>query len=123
MNKELFFKVSKAVVILSLFVVGSILLLFGNPKPIILGYIFGALISILSFYLLNDSASKLIKMDPATAKRRAYLNYSIRFLIYLTVLAISAVADYLNIFATFVGLTMVKNAIYILTAFDKNFFK
>lgn len=123
MNKDLFFKVSKIVLILSLFVVGFILLLFGNPKPIVLGYIFGASISILSFYLLNDSASKLIRMEPSRAKRRAYLNYTVRFLIYFIVLFISAIADYLNIFATFVGLTMVKNAIYALTVFDKNFFK
>lgn len=123
MKKDMIFKVSKVVVICSLFIIAFIAFVFENPKPIILGYIFGAAISILSFLLLNDSAKKLITMDPSRAKKRAYINYLIRFFIYFAVLFISAVADYLNILATGLGLTMVRNSIVILTALDKGFLK
>lgn len=121
MNKDLLFKVSKVVVALSLFIVGFMAFLFKNPKSIILGYIFGVLINILSFYLINDSANKLIMMEPSKAKRRAHSNYLFRYLIYFIVLLISALADYLNIFATFFGLNMIKIAIYILIIIDKDF--
>ncbi|WFA08159.1 ATP synthase subunit I [Tissierella sp. Yu-01] len=123
MNKDLVFKVSKVVVILSLFIVGFMAFLFKNPRPIILGYIFGASINVLTFYLINDSANKLIKMEPSKAKSRAYFNYFFRFTIYFIVLLVSALAEYLNLFGTFLGLNMVKGSIYILSIIDKYFLK
>lgn len=123
MNKELILKVSRGVLICSLFIIGIIFFIFDNPKPIILGYVFGASISVLSFYLLNDSASKLVLMEPSAAKRKAHSNYILRYSIYFIVLLVSAVADYLNPLAAFLGLTMVKNSIYLLAYFDKDFLK
>ncbi len=120
MNKDLVFKISKGVVVLSLFIVGIMLFFFKNSKPIISGYIFGTSISILSFFLINDSANKLVRMDPSAAKKRAQVNYILRYLIYFIVLSVAAIADYLNLFATFFGLTMIKNTIYILTKLDKD---
>ena len=43
----------------------------------------------------------------------------LRFIIYAVVLIIAAKADYLNFFATAVGLTMVKNTIVLFTIFNK----
>jgi hypothetical protein len=121
MNKDLVFKVAKVVIVCSIFVMGFMVFLFNAPNPIILGYIFGTSINILSFYLINDSANKLVRMEPARAKSRAQFNYLFRFFIYFIVLVVSAVADYLNIFGTFIGLNMVKIAIYILSVADRNF--
>lgn len=106
---------------LSFVIIGFSYFLFKNPKPIILGYIFGVLINILSFFLINDSAYKLVQMSPQRAKIRASSNYMLRFFIYFIVLFISIKADYLNYLATFVGLTMVRNAIFILNFIDKEF--
>ncbi len=114
-------KIIRVVVICSLIILGFIAFLFENPKPIILGYILGTSISILSFNLINNSAIKLITMEPSMAKRRTYFNFLSRFLIYFIVLSIAAIADYLNLLATFIGLTMVKSAIYILIRIDKDF--
>lgn len=121
MNKELVFKILRVVIILSFSIIGFIFFIFKNPKPILLGYIFGALINILSFFLINDSAYKLVQMSPQRAKIRASSNYMLRFFIYFIVLFISIKADYLNYLATFVGLTMVRNAIFILNFIDKEF--
>ena len=123
MNKDLLFKISKSVVLLSLFIIGLMALLFKESKALISGYIFGTLISILSLYLMNDSANKFIALEPAIGKRKARQGYFIRFIIYAIVLTISALADYLNIFTTFLGLTMVKNCILLLNFFDKDFHK
>lgn len=123
MKKNLVFEVLKVVITCSLFIIGFVALVFKDAKPIILGYIFGASINILTFYLLNDTAAKIVTMPAHMAKKKAYANYMVRFSIYFIVISISAIADYLNLLATFFGLTMVKNSIYILCAFDKNFLK
>ena len=43
MNDNLIIGVAKRTGILSLIIIGAILIFFKNPKPIILGYIFGPL--------------------------------------------------------------------------------
>lgn len=123
MNKDLLVKISKTVVFLSFFILVLMAILVKESMPLIRGYIFGALISILSLYLINDSISRLVGMEPVRAKRNARKGYLIRFLIYGAVLAIAALADYLNIFTTLLGLTMVKNSIVFLSLTDKDFYK
>lgn len=122
-NRDLLAKINKLVVLLSIFIVGLLALLFKESKPLIMGYIFGATISILSLYLINDSISRLISMEPARATRNARMSYFIRFIIYAAVLIVSALADYLNILTTLLGLTMVKNSILLLNFMDKDFYK
>ena len=123
MNKDLLVKISKTVVLLSFFILVLMVILVKESKPLIRGYIFGALISILSLYLINDSINRLVGMEPSRAKKNARKSYLIRFLIYAAVLTISALADYLNIFTTLLGLTMVKNSILFLSLTDNNFYK
>lgn len=114
-------KISKLVLILSLFIVGFIALLFKESKALIMGYIFGALISILSLHLMNDSVNKFIKMEPNRAKKYAIVSYLIRQVIYAVALIISAMADYLNLLTAVLGLFMVKISIVLLSIFDKDF--
>ena len=123
MNKDVLAKISKVVVLLSFFIVGLMALLFKESKSLIMGYIFGAAMSILSLYLINDSINKFIVMEPKRATRNAHKNYFMRFIIYATVLIVSALADYLNIFTAFLGLTMVKNSILLLSFMNKDFYK
>lgn len=123
MNKDLLAKISKVVVLLSFFIVGLMALLFKESKPLIMGYIFGATMSILSLYLINDSINRFIVMEPARAKKDAHKSYFIRFVIYAAVLIVSALADYLNILTAMLGLTMVKNSILLLNFMDKDFYK
>ncbi len=122
-NKGLLAKINKAVVLLSTFIVGLLAILFKESKPLIMGYIFGATISILSLYLINDSINRLIVMEPTRATRNARKSYFIRFIIYAVVLIVSALADYLNILTALLGLTMVKNSILLLNFVDKDFYK
>ena len=123
MIKDLLAKISKVVVLLSIIIVSLMALLFKESKPLIMGYIFGAIMSILSLYLINDSINRFIRMEPARATKNARMNYFIRFIIYAAVLIVSALADYLNIFTTLLGLTMVKNSILLLNFMDKDFYK
>jgi hypothetical protein len=94
--------------------------LFTNPKPIILGYIFGTLISMLGFKLLNNTINKAVLMVPSKASAYSTLHYILRYFIYFIVLTVSMLADYLNFPATLVGLLAVKIVIITSAVFDYN---
>lgn len=121
MNNDIILKIYKRVIIISFFLIGISFIVFSNPKPIILGYIFGTLISMVSLKLLDTTINRSIKMTPAKASGYSMVHYFLRFFIYFIVLAVSAIADYLNFPATALGLLMVKFVIFISTIFDRNF--
>lgn len=121
MNNGLILKISKMVAICSIFIIVGMSLIFKDSGPIILGYVFGTLISILSLLLINNSVNKAVVMEPSKAQKHTRLDYFIRCFIYFMVLVISHAANYLNLFSAFLGLNMVKIAIYIMAFFDKNF--
>ncbi len=123
MNKDLLIKINKAVVMLSLFIVGFMALLFKEFKPLILGYIFGVAINILTLQLMNNSVNKSVAMQPYKAKKYARANYLIRHAIYAVVLIIAALADYLSLLTAVMGLSMVKISILFLGIIDKDFYK
>ena len=120
MNNDLVFKILKKTVIFSFFVIGFSMFLFKNPKPIIYGYIFGALISMLGFKLLNNTINKSVLMKPSRASRYSTLHYVLRYIIYFIVLLVSVIADYLNFPATILGLTAVTFVIIVAAILDYN---
>lgn len=120
MNNDLVFKILKKTIIVSFFIIGFSMFLFKNPKPIILGYTFGTLISMLGFKLLNNTINKAVLMKPSKASAYSTMHYILRYLIYFIVLTVSAIAHYLNFPATILGLLAVKFVIISSTVFDYN---
>lgn len=123
LNKDLLVKINKVVVMLSLFIVGFMALFFKEYKPLVMGYIFGTLINILTLQLMNNTVNKSVLMEPNRAKKYARANYMIRHVIYAAVLVIAALADYLNLLAAVLGLSMVKISILLLGVVDKEFYR
>jgi len=123
MNNHLVFKVTKRAIILSLFIIGISAFVFDNPKPIILGIIFGTLISILGFKLIHNTINSAVDMTPKRASAYSTMHYLFRYLIYFIVLLVAALADYINFPATILGLLMVKFVILGSGIFDKDFQK
>lgn len=123
MNNDLVLKLAKRVIIVSLFIIGIIVFTFKEPKPIMLGYIFGTIISILGFKLLNNTINKAVNMSPGKANAYSTMHYIARYTIYFLVLGVSALADYLNFPATVLGLMMSKFVIIGSAVFDKEFQK
>lgn len=121
MHNDLVLKVAKRVGIASLIIIGFIFFIFSQPKPIILGYLFGAIISILSFKLLHNTINKAVNMTPGKASAYSTVHYLFRYFIYFVVLAVAALANYLNFPATILGLLMVKFVILGSGIFDKDF--
>lgn len=123
MNNDIILKVYKRALIFSLFIIGISFFIFRNPKPIILGYLFGLIISMLSFKLLDNTINKAVRMTPARANSHTLVHYILRYIIYFMVLFVAAKADYLNLLATVVGLLVVKFTIIVSSIVDKNFTK
>ena len=123
MNNDLVFKIAKRTAIISLFIIGIMAFIFKNSKPIILGYIFGAIISVLGFKLLDNTINKAVEMTPSRASGYSMVHYLLRYIIYAIVLGSAAIADYLNFPATLLGLLMVKFVILGSGIWDKNFLK
>lgn len=123
MNNDLVFKITKRTVIISLFFIGIMTFVFKEPMPIIQGYIFGTIISILGFKLLHNTINKAVEMTPGRASSYSMVHYFLRYIIYGVVLAVSALANYLNFPATLLGLLMVRFIILGSGILDKNFLK
>lgn len=122
-NDNIVYKVVKRTIIWSIPIAIFMILLLKEPKEGVLGYIFGLIIAILNFLLLNDSIKKSVRMAPDKAERYAAGQYGIRMLINGVVLIIGAKADYLNFLTLCVGLLIVKFVIKISAILDKGFFK
>lgn len=123
MNNDLIFRIYKRTIIFSLFIIGAALFLFKNPKAIILGYLFGVMISMLGLKLLDNTINRAVHMEPGKAASYTTMHYFIRYIIYFIVLAISLIADYLNFISAIFGLLMVKIIIMISSVLDKDFLK
>ncbi|MGL5440435.1 MAG: ATP synthase subunit I [Filifactoraceae bacterium] len=89
-----------------------------QPKPYILGLVFGGGIGALSFRMMGISLEKTLKMSPDSAKINAGINYFIRMFIYGSVLFVAVRADYISVITTTLGLVAIKIVILFL-----NFFK
>ena len=121
MNNDIVIKVTKRVTLVSLLIIGVSFFLFKEAIPIIYGYIFGTIISVLGFKLLSNTINKAVSMTPGKATAYSTVHYILRYLIYFIVLAIAALADYLNFPAAILGLLSVKFVIIASAIFDKDF--
>ena len=121
MNNKLVFKVAKRAIILLILIVGIFAFIFKNPRPIIMGMVFGTIISLLNFKLLDNTISKAVKMTPTRATGFTISHYFARYIIYFVVLIVAAKADYLNLISTIAGLFIVKFVILGSNILDKDF--
>lgn len=106
------------------FIVGlaSVALLIGIKLaaiPYILGLVLGSTISVLTFMLLANTLVKASFMSPGRAQIYMGVNYFLRFAIIAIVLYISTQMPYLNVFATVIGIFMVKGILYFIQLSDK----
>lgn len=123
MNNDIIIKVGKRVLILGGLLSIIFLIAFKEPKPIILGLVFGTLVSLLSFKLMDNTIKRAMQMSPTRASGYTVGHYYGRLAIYTMVLIVGAKADYLNFLAVAGGLVSVKVIIVLSNIFDKNFHK
>ena len=98
----------KKAIALSLIIIGILAIFLKEPKPYILGMIFGSSINILSFILMGKTTEKAVLMKPSKAYSYTLGNYFIRYAIYFVVLFVAAKANYINFLTTVLGFFIIK---------------
>jgi len=93
---------------LFLIIAGIMLITFSEPWPIVKGFAFGSIISMVLFKHMYLTLNRGLSMEAARASKYVALQYFIRYIIYGITLAIAAKAPYLNLIATFGGLLIMK---------------
>lgn len=111
-HDEVISGIIKKAVALSLIAIGILAISVKEPKPYILGMIFGSSISILNFMLLGLSIRKAVFMKPFRAYNYSVGNYFIRYTIYFVVLLVAAKAPYINFLTTVLGIFVIKIVIF-----------
>lgn len=93
--------------------IGLLFLIFlKHPKAYLTGLFFGGTVSILMFIALYHSTVKMVDKEPNAGMRYAVIQYLFRMGIFAAVLVVSAIADYISLYTTFLGLLSIKLAIY-----------
>jgi ATP synthase I subunit len=102
-----------------------VMTIFIKPvMPLLVGLLFGTLISMLNFRALALTLEKAVKLPPAKAQVYAGSRYFIRFLTNGIVIFVSIKADYISIIGTIIGLIIIKLVILKTNLFnDMSYFK
>ena len=119
-DKNLVSDIIRKTVVYGLIIIGIMFIGIRDANPYVLGFIFGTIIGILGFKLIEKTAKRAVTMKPSKAYNYSILHYFIRYSIYAIVLIIAAIADYLNFFTTVLGLFMIKIVIVTSAFINKN---
>ena len=105
-------------------IIGVSFIAIKDPKPFILGVIFGSAISGLNFMELSNTLSRAVQMQSDKAQSFTVIKYFIRYIVTAIVLYVSIVAPYINVLGTILGLVIIK-IIILMGNFlgDKRFFR
>ena len=103
---------------LGLVVSGVLIVVLKDPKPAVLGWIFGSLIAMAMFKLMYFTLLRALDKPEAQAARYTGIHYLLRFILYAVVLIVAAKAEYLSLVGTFFGLLSVKYVILLRNMFD-----
>lgn len=109
--------VKNAIIIVGVMAVLSAIFLT-NKNPVLIGLVFGLLISILCFEQLSLAITKAMELPPEKAQIFVGIRYFIRLFIYGAVLYISLKADYISVIGTLLGLISIKISIVLSALFD-----
>jgi hypothetical protein len=105
-------------------IIGVSFIAIKDPRPFILGVIFGSAISGLNFMELSNTLSRAVQMQSDKAQSFTVIKYFIRYIVTAVVLYVSIVAPYINVLGTILGLVIIK-IIILMGNFlgDKRFFR
>lgn len=105
-------------------IIGVSFIAMKDPRPFILGVVFGSAISGLNFMELSNTLSRAVQMQSDKAQSFTVIKYFIRYIVTAVVLYVSIVAPYINVLGTILGLVIIK-IIILMGNFlgDKRFFR
>ena len=106
-------------VILSVFIHSVFLILKKWDLTVLYGNLFGIFIAVLNFFLMGRTVQSALGKDEKDAKNTMKLSQSLRYLMIIAAVAVSAVIKYFNIIAVIIPLLFPRIAISFRPLFDK----
>lgn len=92
--------------------------------PLLIGMLFGVLISTLGFIDLSHTLQRSVNKAPADAQSYTIRKYFIRYIINGVCLYVAVVTPHIHIISTVLGMLLIKISIMITNLFnDKQFYK
>lgn len=76
--------------------------------PLLLGWVYGAILSILSLLLLSRTMEKAVTYSPGKAKLYTFINYMLRYIILFIALFVAIQRPDMNIITVVLGLMIPK---------------
>lgn len=104
-------KVIKRVIVINFLAVLITFALGRFSQAMLVGLLFGSIISVLNLRLLALSVTKALEMSPGKAQIYASSRYLVRMLIIGAVVFVSIKAPYINAMGTIIGLLSAKLAV------------
>lgn len=123
--RELTSKVIKSVALLSV-VVSIVFIVFfkSSAVALVIGLLFGVLVSTFSFIDLSQTIQRAVSKPPAQAQSYTVRKYFIRYIINGIVIYVSVVSPHIHIIGTVIGMMLIKVAIMMTNLFnDRQFYK
>lgn len=117
-NKTAFIKAFPVTIISSVIVFLILLIGFGL-KDWALSFLLGSFTSLWAMSMLSKSGSKILQEEEKEAKKKAIINYAIRYSVYVIVLIVSELSDNLTILGCAAGLLTFKAILYILLFLER----
>jgi len=111
-NNTAFIKSFPTTAIVSLLTMAILWIGFGL-KDWGLSILLGSFTSLWAMSMLSRSSRAILKEDEKEAKRKAVINYIIRFIVYAIVLVVAQLSDNLEIIGVGIGLLSFKAILYI----------
>lgn len=106
-------------IILSVFIHSVFLILKKWDLTVLYGNLFGIFIAVLNFFLMGRTVQSALGKDEKDAKNTMKLSQSLRYLMIIAAVAVSAVIKCFNIFAVVIPLLFPRIAISFRPLFDK----
>lgn len=106
-------------IILSVFIHSVFLVLKKWDLTVLYGNLFGIFIAVLNFFLMGRTVQSAIEKDEKDAKNMMKLSQSLRFLMIIAAVAVSAAVKFFNIFAVVIPLFFPRIAISFRPLFNK----
>lgn len=106
--------IKNAVIIVGVMAILTVLFI-SDKNPVLIGLIFGMLISILCFEQLSVAVMKAVELSPDKAQVFVGVRYFIRLFIYAAVIYVSLKADYISVIGALMGLISIKMSILLST--------
>ena len=97
----------------------TLTLIIFKQSEVGISFLLGSVTSLWAMSMLYKSSAKIVKQDEKEAKKKAIINYALRFAVYAIVLVVAYIRPNFNFYAVAAGLFSFKLMLYLSIFLDR----